>query len=96
MVKECLKDKVYYEGEFADPNDWNICNVADIKRLPGGVTFSGGEALLQMEKLVPVINDLHKEGVHVAVETTLFVSKEALEQAIKYMDFFLCRCEDSG
>lgn len=54
----------------------------------GGVTFSGGEALLQFKELETVLKQLKKKNIHIAVETALFVPKELLEIAIKYVDFF--------
>ncbi len=54
----------------------------------GGITFSGGEALLQAERLEPVWKKLKKEGIHLAVETALFVPEKNVELAEKYMDFF--------
>ena len=35
----------------------------------GGVTFSGGEPLVQKESLVPIFERLKKEGVHIALDT---------------------------
>lgn len=85
LLKEVLKDRVFYEGEI---NDWKITRADDIYRLPGGVTFSGGECLLQMDKLVPVCCALHEQGVHIAVETCLFVPSKQLRLAIQHIDFF--------
>ena len=56
LVMECLKDNVYYEGKYNNKRLWNIKKHEDIKNLPGGVTFSGGEPLLQMESLVTALN----------------------------------------
>lgn len=54
----------------------------------GGVTFSGGEALLQGEKLVSLIKKLKKLRITVAVETCLFVPEKQLKKIIPYIDFF--------
>ena len=54
----------------------------------GGVTFSGGEALLQAEGLEPVWKGLKEKGIHTAVESALFVSEKQVEIAAKYIDFF--------
>lgn len=35
----------------------------------GGVTFSGGEPLVQKEALIPIFKVLKKEGVHIAIDT---------------------------
>ena len=54
----------------------------------GGVTFSGGEALLQGEKLISLIKKLKKLRITVAVETCLFVPEKQLKKIIPYIDFF--------
>ena len=88
LIKECLKDKAFYEGKIASPSDWNITSSDRIELLPGGVTFSGGEALLQADVLVPVCQSLHSSGVHIAVETCLFVLPANLNIALELVDFF--------
>lgn len=88
LVHECLKDKVYYDGKLNFPENWRITTAADIEKLPGGVTFSGGEALLQMDRLIPVIEVLHGANIHIVVETSLFASPSSVELAINNIDFF--------
>ncbi len=88
LVKECLKDYNFYKGEITSSDNWMISNCSDIDKLPGRVTFSGGECLLQMEELVPVIKALHDKGVHVAVETGLFVPQADLLLSLLHIDFF--------
>ena len=88
LVTECLKDKNFYEGKLNSPDNWSITYASDIDQLPGGITFSGGEALLQIEALVPVINSLHEDNIHIAVETCLFAPKANISRAIDLIDFF--------
>ena len=88
LIKECLKDKAFYEGKLNDPALWSITDASLIEQLPGGVTFSGGEALLQADALAPVITALHDSGVHIAVETCLFVPPSNLNLALNIIDFF--------
>ena len=54
----------------------------------GGVTFSGGEPLLQFDRLEPLLKNLKKQNINICVETSLFVPKINLEIAIKYVDEF--------
>ena len=54
----------------------------------GGVTFSGGEALLQIRELEPLLVRLKEHNVHLAVETAMFVPIEFVRLASKYIDFF--------
>ena len=54
----------------------------------GGVTFSGGEPLLQIERYVPLLVELKKNRIHLAVETALFVDQKQVETAIRYFDWW--------
>lgn len=54
----------------------------------GGVTFSGGEALLFLECYEDVINMISKENISTCVETALFVPKENVIWATNKIDFF--------
>lgn len=54
----------------------------------GGVTFSGGEVLLQANKLLPLLELLKSEGVHIVFETSLYAPTENLLKILKYVDFF--------
>ena len=55
----------------------------------GGVTWSGGEPLLQFLELQPVLKRIKERNIHQAVETALFVPKECLEIALKYINLFI-------
>lgn len=79
LYDDILKDKVFYDGDR---------DSKDINKMPGGVTFSGGECLLQMDELEPLLERLKKEGIHTAVETCLYASASQLSIAIKHIDLF--------
>ena len=87
LIHECLKDRAFYEGKINDPALWSITDGSLIERLPGGVTFSGGEALLQADALVSTCQSLHENGVHITVETCLFVPPSSLNLALEMIDF---------
>lgn len=55
----------------------------------GGVTFSGGEALMQAEGLADIAERLKRRRIHTAVETGLFVSADKLKHALTYIDYFI-------
>ena len=55
----------------------------------GGVTFTGGEALLQFDKLEPLLQNLNDKNISVCIETSLYASKKMLEIAIKYVSYFI-------
>ena len=59
------------------------------KNSGGGVTFSGGEALLQISALLPLWERLRAEGISIAVETCGAVSVDAISEALPYVDLFL-------
>ena len=55
----------------------------------GGVTFSGGEPLLQSDFLSEVMLLCKKEGLHIAVETTGCVPWNAFEKLSDKIDLYL-------
>ncbi len=55
----------------------------------GGVTFSGGEPLLQPEFLKEALQACKAIGVHTAVDTTGYTAWRNLEQITPYTDLFL-------
>lgn len=54
----------------------------------GGVTFSGGEALLYAKDLLPLMEQFKRNNISIAVETCLFVPSSYLEMVIPYVDYF--------
>lgn len=86
LYKEVMKDQPFYKGEL---NEWKITSADFIDKLPGGVTFSGGECLIQMKVLKPLLEKLNAERVHTCIETSLFASTSELEIAISHIDFFI-------
>ena len=55
----------------------------------GGVTFSGGEPLMQPEFLIEALRACGKEGFHRALDTCGFAQKEYVLEAAKETDLFL-------
>ena len=55
----------------------------------GGVTFSGGEPLLSAFTLQGIWQKLKLKGIHLAVETALFVPFKYLEAAFPLIDMYL-------
>ncbi len=55
----------------------------------GGVTFSGGEPLLQAEELIPLLQKLKQENIDVVFETTLVAPTDALIRVLPYADGFI-------
>lgn len=55
----------------------------------GGVTFSGGEPLLQHEFLAEILALCRKEGIHAAIDTSGYVPVEILGKIAPVCDLFL-------
>jgi pyruvate formate lyase activating enzyme len=55
----------------------------------GGVTFSGGEPLMQSDLVTSLAKLLQAEGVNTAVETCMHVPWKNIEQAAPYIDCWL-------
>lgn len=54
----------------------------------GGVTFSGGEPLLQSKFLIEVCKELKKENIHIALDTS-GVGNGNYEEILKYIDLVI-------
>lgn len=79
IYEAVMRDRPFY-ARYGDAEGLNS--------LPGGVTFSGGEPLLQIECLEPLLKKLRTENVHICAETCLFVSENQLRIAMEYVDLF--------
>lgn len=55
----------------------------------GGVTFSGGECMLQTEFLGELLKKCKENGIHTAVDTAGHVPFESFEKILPYTDLFL-------
>lgn len=55
----------------------------------GGVTFSGGEPLMQPDFLKEILKECNLNGVHSAVDTSGYSSSESINKAAEYSDIFL-------
>lgn len=59
------------------------------RRSGGGVTLSGGEALLQPEFAVELLKTCQEFGISTAIESTGFTSFDVIKQYLPYIDYFL-------
>lgn len=53
----------------------------------GGVTFSGGDPLVQYEFLLEVLKQCHRWQIHTAIETSAYAKQEVFLEVLKYIDF---------
>lgn len=79
IYKELVKDKIFYaQPDYSE----------ELGNQRGGITFSGGEPLLQFDALEPLLRKLKDEDIHICSETCLFVPMDKLSIALKYVDIF--------
>ena len=91
-IAECLTGalKLYGRTSTAEEAAQLLLEDADFYRQSGGgVTFSGGEPLLQSAFLREVMQLLKAHGVHIAVDTCGAVPWSAFEDVLPYADLFL-------
>ncbi len=55
----------------------------------GGVSFSGGEPMVQIEGLEALLKSCREEGLHTALDTCGYVRKESFERVVDYTSLFL-------
>jgi pyruvate formate lyase activating enzyme len=56
----------------------------------GGVTFSGGEPLMQPDFLVALLNRCRALNIHTAVDTSCYAEPEIVKSVAEETDLFLC------
>ncbi len=89
----------HYVDEFGNQKTWGeyysaeqlkeiILKDKDFYLSDGGVTYSGGECLLQLKNLIPLLKDLKSAGISQCVETSLNVNNEDLATVAPYIDLF--------
>lgn len=89
---ECISSKI--EGKFGYDVDLEYLENEILKDEPfyktgGGTTFSGGEPLLQIKSLEPLLKSLKSKDINICFETALFVPNEYLVIADNYADEFI-------
>jgi pyruvate formate lyase activating enzyme len=55
----------------------------------GGVTFSGGEPLLQHKFLIEMLKLCKTYGIHTTIDTTLYAGWEIISRTLEWTDLFL-------
>ena len=87
-----------FHPDLAPDRDYSISDIIELVsrdkdyyyKTNGGVTLSGGDPLLQdPDSLIPLLESLRKENIHVAVETSLHVPWGNVEKLVPYVDLFL-------
>jgi len=55
----------------------------------GGVTFSGGEPLLQPEFLLEILKKCKSNNIHTTLDTSGYASRQIIKKILPYTDLFL-------
>lgn len=55
----------------------------------GGVTISGGDALVQWQFTLAIIKGCRRSGIHTCVESELYCNRRILDEIIPYTDLFI-------
>lgn len=97
---ECIKvceNKALFQNSTEMTQDELLSEIEkDIrfyKKSSGGVTFSGGEPLLQKEGLQSLLWECKKRKIHTAVETAGNYSFELIEPLLDCIDLILMDCK---
>lgn len=88
LIRVCPSAAIRYDSEEYDIDSLmeKIKEDQVFFRNDGGVTFSGGEPLMQGEFLVNILKRCHEENIHTAIETTLFASLDFIQRVLPYLD----------
>lgn len=64
----------------------------------GGITLSGGEPFFQLPFSRALLEAFHSQGIHTAVETSLQLPAQQLQQVLPYLDYVIAdlKIMDSG
>ena len=90
--EECYADALVSVGELRDTDGILkeiIQNKEYFKQSGGGVTFSGGECMLQKDALKELLCGCRKAGIHTAVDTAGNVPWGYFEEILPWTDMFL-------
>lgn len=90
-AQACPADALTVYGKRVDLSEMIEECVRDSRVFPdfGGVTFSGGECLLQAEQAAAAARELKKQGIHICVDTALNVPWQTVQKVLPVTDLFL-------
>ncbi|MCI5952254.1 MAG: glycyl-radical enzyme activating protein [Anaerostipes sp.] len=91
-IAHCPEDALNAEGESKTVDEiLKIClqDKDFYEESGGGVTLSGGEALMQPQFSTALLRTLKEHGIHTAMETTGFASPEVFQSVLPYLDLLL-------
>lgn len=77
LFKLIVNNKPYF-GEYEEG-----------KEIKGGVTFSGGEPLLQTDELVELFQKLKQEKIHITVDSSLSIPSKYITKLVDLVDYWM-------
>ena len=91
----CYAGSIQCFGSPSTPEEVcrEACRDREFYGREGGVTFSGGEPLLQWEFTAACARLCREQGLHVAVDTSLFAPAEGVKALLERADLFLIDCK---
>lgn len=91
-IGECPANAIGREGRLVSAREVAgeiMKDVAFYAHSGGGVTFSGGEVLMQQQFAAELSGLLRSQGVHVAIETAAAVPPERFREFVREVDYVL-------
>ena len=91
-VSECFSGALMQSGERVDTDrvfERILGNRPYFDESGGGVTFSGGECMLQADGLAELLKRCRENGIHTAVDTAGNIPWASFEKVLPYADLFL-------
>ena len=87
--KKCGKDIVGRKVQVSEVIEELLKDVIFYDESSGGVTFSGGEPLMQVDFLLSLLKECKKNGIHTCVDTSGYASRQIIDVVVKDVDLFL-------
>lgn len=88
IIRACPTGAIRYDSQKYTIDE--LIEVIEADRVfyrdDGGVTFSGGEPLLQGDFLFMLVQACHNRKIHTAIETSMYGASSLVEKIIPYLD----------
>lgn len=91
-VKQCPSHALKSEGSLKTVEDvLNVClqDLDFYEESHGGVTLSGGEAMMHPTFVIELLKTLKQHHIHTAIETTGYAKPEVFQKVIEHLDLLL-------
>lgn len=88
LIDICPSTAIRYDSQYYDEEELFSKIKEDMVffKNGGGVTFSGGEPLMQSEFLIAMLKRCKQAHIHTAIETSGYTSLETFQKVLPYLD----------